>query len=66
MPSSTRVNSTPFIDWTYLNQQQNSADTSASGYGIDVKRFYLGVGHSFDDIWSANLTMDFNHLKIGQ
>ncbi|MDE2460624.1 MAG: carbohydrate porin [Gammaproteobacteria bacterium] len=62
-PGSTTVSGTMFTDWTYLNQQQNGADTSASGYGIDVKRFYLGVDHSFDDIWSANLTTDFNYLK---
>src|SRR5574337_921655 len=62
-PGSTTLSGTIFTDWTYLNQQQNSADTSASGYGIDVKRFYLGMDHGFDDIWSANLTTDFNYLK---
>lgn len=60
---STTVSGTMFTDWTYLNQQQNGADTGVTGYGIDVKRFYLGVDHSFDGIWSANLTTDFNYLK---
>lgn len=63
VPGSTTLSGTPFTDWTYLNQQQNGADTGATGYGIDVKRFYLGVDHGFDDIWSANLTTDFNYLK---
>ncbi|MDE2024754.1 MAG: hypothetical protein KGJ18_11215, partial [Gammaproteobacteria bacterium] len=39
---STTVSGTMFTDWTYLNQQQNGADTGVTGYGIDVKRFYLG------------------------
>lgn len=63
VPGSTTLSGTLFTDWTYLNQQQNGADTGATGYGIDVKRFYLGVDHGFDDIWSANLTTDFNYLK---
>ena len=62
-PGSTTLSGTLFTDWTYLNQQQNGADTSATGYGIDVKRFYLGVDHVFDDIWSANLITDFNYTK---
>ncbi|MGH8279985.1 MAG: hypothetical protein ACRETQ_10565 [Gammaproteobacteria bacterium] len=62
-PGSTILSGTLFTDWTYLNQQQDGMDTSASGYGIDVKRFYLGVHHSFDDIWSANLTADFNYTN---
>lgn len=64
-PGSTTLNGTLFTDWTYLNQQQNGADTGVTGYGIDVKRFYLSVDHSFDDIWSANLITDFNYLKSG-
>ena len=63
VPGSTRLSGTLYTDWTYLNQQQNGANTGASGYGIDVKRFYLGVDHSFDDSWSANLTTDFNYVK---
>jgi hypothetical protein len=36
--------------------------SSANGTGIDVKRFYLGVTHTFDDLWSANVTTDFNYV----
>jgi hypothetical protein len=28
-----------------------------------VKRFYLGVDHKFNDVWSANLTTDFNYVS---
>lgn len=62
-PGSTTLSGTLFADWTYLNQQQNGTDTGVTGYGIDVKRFYLVVDHGFDDIWSANLTTDFNYAK---
>lgn len=31
----------------------------ANGVNFDIKRFYLGVDHTFDNIFSANLTTDF-------
>ncbi len=35
-------------------------DIDPNGLGLDVKRAYLIVNHSFNDIWSANITTDFN------
>ncbi|HKV97825.1 MAG TPA: hypothetical protein VJR90_10100 [Gammaproteobacteria bacterium] len=60
---STTLSGVLFTDWSYLNQQQNGVDTIATGYGMDIRRFYLGVDHVFDDIWSANLTTDFNYTN---
>ncbi|MGH8215650.1 MAG: porin, partial [Rhodanobacteraceae bacterium] len=37
--------------------------SASSGTGLDVKRFYLSVDHKFNDIWSANLTTDFNYVS---
>ncbi|MGH8321425.1 MAG: hypothetical protein ACRESI_05665, partial [Gammaproteobacteria bacterium] len=68
-PGTTTVGGTMFTDFTDLNQDvmsqstAGSTSTSSNSYGIDVKRFYLIVGHNFDDIWSANLTTDFNYVS---
>src|SRR5574337_1221630 len=62
-PGTTAISGTSFMDFTYLTQDLNGNATSAQGYGIDVKRFYFSVDHGFDDIWSANLTTDFNYTK---
>jgi len=59
---STTVGGKAYIDFTNLDQKQNGTKTAASGFGVDVKRFYLSVTHGFDDIWSANLTTDFNYV----
>ena len=48
---------------SYLSAKKNGSKTDPSGFGLDVKRFYLGVDHNFDDIWSANLTTDFNYVS---
>lgn len=60
----TTVGGTAFIDFTDLDiKHEGAAQTkdAKSGYGVDVTRFYLIVDHTFDDIWSANLTTDFNY-----
>jgi len=35
---------------------------ASNGTGFNIKRFYLGVDHKFDDIFSANLTMDIANV----
>ncbi len=47
-----------YADLTNIKQQNNGADTSNSGTGVDVKRFYIIVNEKFDDMWSAKLESD--------
>lgn len=47
-----------FADLTNIDQKNNGADTSNSGTGVDVKRFYLIVNEKFNDMWSAKLETD--------
>jgi hypothetical protein len=58
---NTTVGGRGFIDVTNLNAESAGTKTAASGTGIDVTRFYLILNHTFDDVWSANLTTDFNY-----
>lgn len=58
---STTVGSQVFADFSYIDQKSNGVKTDASGVGTDVKRGFIIVDHTFDDIWSANLTTDFNY-----
>lgn len=59
---STVVNGKMFADVTSFDLSNDGVDSAANGFGIDVKRFYLGVTHNFDDIWSVNITSDFNYV----
>ncbi len=61
--ASTKISGTSFIDFTNIDQTSNGKKTAASGTGLDVKRFYLQVDHKFNDIWSADLTTDFNYVS---
>lgn len=48
----------------YIDVSDVTAKTDAgvkvdpSGFGTDVKRFYLGVTHQFDNMWSYNINTD--------
>lgn len=65
-PGSTTVGSQIFADFTYIDQKSNGVTTDASGVGTDVKRGFIIVDHTFDAIWSANLTTDFNYSSASK
>jgi hypothetical protein len=59
----TTVGGRMYADFSNISQDKNGNTTDADGTGLDVKRFYLIIDHKFDDIWSANLTTDFNYVS---
>lgn len=63
---NTTIGGKAYIDLTDLDQKAAGTKTGASGFGLDVKRFYLVANHTFDNIWSANLTTDFNYVSNTQ
>jgi hypothetical protein len=61
--NNTTLSGRMYFDFTSIDQKDSdSGKTDKSGIGLDVKRFYLGVDHKFNDIWSMNLTTDFNYV----
>ncbi len=61
--SDTSISAKMYVDFTHISQHNSDAGkTDKSGTGLDMKRFYLAVDHKFNDIWSANLTTDFNYV----
>jgi hypothetical protein len=60
---NTTVGGQFFLDFSNITQQQNGVDVPPSGTGFDVKRAYLIVNHTFDEVWSANLTADANYVN---
>jgi len=59
---STIVAGRMFADFSNIDLKNDGVESTANGTGIDVKRFYLAVTHNFDDIWSVNVTSDFNYV----
>lgn len=61
LTENTTVGGKAFIDLTSIDQKNDDVKQSSSGFGADVKRFYLSATHDFGDIWSANITTDFQY-----
>lgn len=59
---STAVGGKMFADFTNVDLTNDGVDSAINGTGIDVKRFYVGITHNFDEVWSANATTDFNYV----
>ena len=52
----TTVGGKLYTDFSSISSDPDSAN---DGIGVDVKRFYFGANHKFDDTWQANITTDF-------
>ncbi len=58
-PVETRISAKLFIDLSNLDAENSAGGKlSSRGTGLDVKRFYLGVTHVFDNTWSMNINTD--------
>jgi hypothetical protein len=56
----TKVTGRVYADFSDKENKDDATGvkSSDSGTGTDVKRFYVGVTHTFDSVWSANFTSD--------
>jgi hypothetical protein len=46
---------------TYNSTTTPATTHNPSGTNFDIKRMYISIDHTFDSVWSANLTTDFNY-----
>jgi hypothetical protein len=60
---NTSVNGRMYADLTNIEQKRDGTKIAPSGTGFDIKRFYVGVDHKFDDTWSANVTTDVTYVS---
>jgi len=47
------------VNGVEANSKGTSGIPAANGFGTDVKRFYVGIDHKFTDMFSVNVTTDF-------
>jgi hypothetical protein len=66
---STTVSGRMYFNFSTLDTKSNGMKPtgagSANGTGFNIKRFYLGVDHTFSPIFAANVTMDVSNV-VGQ
>ncbi|MGV8942841.1 porin [Thermomonas sp.] len=59
--NDTKLSGRMYYDLTNIDDSSKGVKTDKSGFAFDIKRFYLGVDHTFNDKWSMNLTTDFQY-----
>ena len=66
---STSVSGRMYFNFSNLDTKVNGVKPtgagSANGTGFNIKRFYLGVDHTFSPIFAGNVTMDVSNV-VGQ
>ena len=59
---STTVSGRMYYNFSNITQKSNDVRTAPSGTGFDIKRFYVGIDHKFNDTYSGNITTDVNYV----
>jgi len=57
----TVVSGRMYYDMSNVSQKSDGKKVAPSGTGFDIKRFYIGVDHKFNDVFSGNVTTDFQY-----
>ncbi|MFC3069313.1 hypothetical protein [Phenylobacterium soli] len=60
---STQVSGRMYFNLSNIEQKSNGAKVAPSGTGFDIKRFYVGIDHKFNDTFSGNITTDMNYVS---
>lgn len=57
----TKISGRMYYDLTNIEAKSDGAKVKPTGTGFDIKRFYVGIDHKFNDTFSANVTTDFQY-----
>jgi hypothetical protein len=60
---NTTVGSTAFFNLSNVSQHTDGTKIPPSGTGFDIKRLYITIDHSFNKVFSADVTTDFNYVS---
>ncbi len=60
--AATTVSGRMYYDLTDIEQKKDGAKVPATGASLDIKRFYVGIDHKFNDTYSANVTTDVAYV----
>jgi hypothetical protein len=60
---NTSISGRMYWDITDLNLKNNGTKSTNNGFSFDIKRFYVGIDHKFDNVFSANVTTDVTYVS---
>ena len=60
----TTISGKAYFNVSNIDHQRSGVDQSDNGTQTELKRFYVGIDHKFNDVFSANITTDFRYNAI--
>src|SRR5579884_2294387 len=63
--ANTSISGKAFFNVSNIHQKIDGVDNAQNGTQTELKRFYIGVDHKFNDVFSANITTDFRYNSNG-
>ncbi len=63
--ANTKIGALVFFNVSHIDQRAGGVAQSANGTGINLKRIHVSVEHTFNTIFSANITTDASNV-IGE
>jgi hypothetical protein len=63
--ANTAVGGKAFFNVSNISHKRNGVDQTDNGTEAELKRFYIGIDHKFNNVFSANLTTDFRYGANG-
>jgi len=58
---NTSISGRMYWDLSHIEHKNNGIKQADSGTGFDIKRFYVGIDHKFNDTYSGNITTDVTY-----
>jgi len=58
---NTSISGRMYWDVSHIEHKNNSIKQADTGTGFDIKRFYVGIDHKFNDTYSGNITTDVTY-----
>ncbi len=58
---STTVSGRMYYDLSDISNKVDGTKSGTNGTGFDITRFYVGIDHKFTDMFSGNITTDFQY-----
>jgi hypothetical protein len=62
---NTSISGKAYFNISSIDHERNGVNQADNGTQTELKRFYLGVDHKFNNVLSANLTTDFRYGSNG-
>ena len=63
--ANTSISGKAFFNVSNIHQKSDGVDSAQNGTETELKRFYIGIDHKFNNVFSANITTDFRYNANG-